>query len=186
MRPDSLKSNGFTLLELVLGIALLGIVSVGALAMLINLAPRAVNPAMEVRAAQFAQRLLNDISLQKFDQNSGALICGASAAPACTSESGFGPDTGETQPLLFNDVDDYHTPAICAQGLAGCNDDWLPACWFTDKADCDTYVNFQVRILVLPADFGASCTDCAKRVDITLRQPAGEQWSFAVLRGNYQ
>lgn len=188
MRPKVFKQKGFTLLELVLGIALLGIVSVGALAMLINLAPRTVDPAMEVRAAQLAQRLLNDISLQKFDQASNNFACGSTDGETCTSADNFGPDTGETSLADFNDVDDYHTPAICEQGLSSCEDDSIPACWFTDSADCDAYVNFQASILVTPVDFDAtsSCGLCAKRIDITLRQPNGDSWAFSVLRGNYQ
>lgn len=189
------SQHGFSLFELVLGIALLGILMVGAVAMLINLAPRTVDPAMEVRAAQLAQRLLNDISLQKFDHANNNFACGTADGNACTEPAKYGPDIdgaiNETSLATFNDVDDYDTAAICSISSinAPCEgSDWIAACWFTDESCSSTnnvYSQFSVKITVSPAEFETGTSDAAKSVEVAIRQPNGNQWDFAVLRGNY-
>ena len=196
MRLNS-KQQGFSLLELVFGIVLLGIVMTGALVTLINLSPNTVNTVMDVRAAQFAQRLLNEIASQKYDHANENLTCGAASLP-CTPQEDYGPELteGETTLASFNDVDDYHTPAICAADLADCVDkEWVPACWFTTdgcSSSNNAYQQFLVNIKVSPTEFiekdgeSSTGTDSAKKIVLTIKQPSGIDWQFAVLRGNYQ
>ncbi|MBO1518766.1 type IV pilus modification PilV family protein [Oceanisphaera pacifica] len=182
------KQAGFSLFELVLGIVLLGILMAGSLAMLINLAPKTVDPAMEVRAAQLAQRLLNDISLQKYDHNNSHLACGTTNAELCTLPENYGPDVAELALADFNDVDDYDTTAICAASFkpSSCNNDWIAACWFTEQCDdnSNAYSGFMVNIAVKPHVFDTQA-DSAKQIEIAVRQPSGNVWQYAVLRGNY-
>lgn len=186
------KQAGFSLFELVLGIVLLSIVMVGAVAMLINLAPKTVDPAMEVRAAQLAQRLLNDISLQKYDHTNSYLACGSTNAEPCTLSENYGPDTDELALADFNDVDDYDTTAICAASFkpSSCNNDWIAACWFTEQCDENhgnvnkAYSSFMVKIDVKPHVFDTQA-DSAKQIEIAVRQPSGNVWQYAVFRGNY-
>lgn len=198
MRRNS-KQQGFSLLELVFGIVLLGIVMTGALVTLINLSPNTVSTVMDVRAAQFSQRLLNDIASQKYDHANEYQTCGSASLP-CTPAENYGPELAENETTLasFDDVDDYHTPAICAAGLASCVDEqWIPACWFTTEGCSGSnaaYQQFLVRIIVSPASFinkaDASnlcdTADCAKNIELSIKQPNGVEWQFAVLRGNYQ
>lgn len=182
------QQAGFSLFELVLGIVLLGILMAGSLAMLINLAPKTVDPAMEVRAAQLAQRLLNDISLQKYDHNNTPTqICGAGT---CTAADEYGPDIDEDTLSVLNDVDDYHTPAICSNSNfnAPCNNDWIDACWFTGQCSGsgNVYSQFKVRVLVIkPVAAFDNEPDSAKQIEISVRLPKGAEWHYAVLRGNY-
>lgn len=182
------SQQGFSLFELVLGIALLGILMAGAVAMLINLAPKTVDPAMEVRAAQLAQRLLNDISLQKYDHNNTHLSCGLAGGDACTLEADYGPDVAELALADFNDVDDYHTAAICDNTSinAPCSDGWIDACWFTEQCadDNNAYRQFKVNIVVKPHALDSE-PNSAKLIEISVRLPKGSEWHYAVLRGNY-
>ena len=190
------QQGGFSLLELVLSIVLLGILMAGSVAMLVNLGPKTVDPAMEVRAAQLAQRLLNDISLQKYDHANNSFACRLADSTAegeiCTPAAEWGPDAGETSMALFNDVDDYDTMAICNKlNVSGCKDGWLPACWFTEPAQvCQdnnhAYAQFMVKITVTLRPFNAqSAANSAKLININIRQPNGSEWPFSVLRGNY-
>ena len=65
----SLK-RGFTLIELIVGIVLLAIALTGILGLLVNQAPQAVDPVQQVRAAQLAQRILNEVLQKSFDEHS--------------------------------------------------------------------------------------------------------------------
>ncbi|GAB3241395.1 prepilin-type N-terminal cleavage/methylation domain-containing protein [Pseudaeromonas pectinilytica] len=194
---NGLRGAGFTLIELVMGIVLIAIALGGMLGLLINQSAESTEPVQQVRAAQLAQRLLNDISARSFDQNSdhngshwrcGETVNGITYA-TCTLPTGYGPDPGETKPYLFNDVDDYHTPAICSQDLTSCSDSsWVAASYFTDNsvATQNDYPNYRVQIVVTPGP-GCSATGCStvKLITVTVQLPDGSQLPFALLRGNY-
>lgn len=191
------RSAGFTLIELVMGIVLIAIALGGMLGLLINQSAESTEPVQQVRAAQLAQRLLNDISARSFDQNSdhngshwrcGETVNGITYA-TCTLPTTYGPESGETKPYLFNDVDDYHTPAICSQNLTPCsNSAWVAASYFTDNsvATQNDYPNYRVQIVITPGS-GCSATLCTsfKLITVTVQLPDGSQLPFALLRGNY-
>lgn len=189
--------RGFTLIELVIGIVLLAVALGGMMGLLVSQTSQATDPVQQVRAAQLAQRLLNEILSRSFDahsdHNGSRWRCGETVDgipyDACTLPSAYGPESGESSSYLFDDVDDYHTPAICASHLTSCaGGEWVPATYFTQSSDevRDDYRNYQVRILVTP---GAGCTAalCStfKIIRLTVRLPDGSELPFAVTRGNY-
>ena len=189
--------RGFTLIELVIGIVLLAVALGDMMGLLVSQTSQAIDPVQQVRAAQLAQRLLNEILSRSFDahsdHNGSRWRCGETVDgipyDACTLPSAYGPESGESSSYLFNDVDDYHTPAICASHLTSCaGGEWVPAAYFTQSSDevRDDYRNYQVRILVTP---GAGCTAalCStfKIIRLTVRLPDGSELLFAVTRGNY-
>ena len=189
--------RGFTLIELVIGIVLLAVALGGMMGLLVSQTSQAIDPVQQVRAAQLAQRLLNEILSRSFDahsdHNGSRWRCGETVDgipyDACTLPSAYGPESGESSSYLFDDVDDYHTPAICASHLTSCaGGEWVPAAYFTQSSDevRDDYRNYQVRILVTP---GAGCTAalCStfKIIRLTVRLPDGSELPFAVTRGNY-
>lgn len=197
----SINSNrpgrGFTLIELVIGIVLLAIALGGMMGLLVSQTSQATDPVQQVRAAQLAQRLLNEILSRSFDahsdHNGSRWRCGETVDgipyDACTLPGSYGPESGENSSYLFDDVDDYHTPLICSSHLASCTGgEWVPAAFFTQSSDevRDDYRNYQVRILVTP---GAGCTAtlCStfKIIRLTIRLPDGSDLPFAVTRGNY-
>ena len=190
-------SRGFTLIELVIGIVLLALALGSMMGLLVNQTAQATDPVQQVRAAQLAQRLLNEILSRSFDahsdHNGSRWRCGETVDGidygVCTPPSSYGPESGESNSYLFDDVDDYHTPAICALHLASCTDEsWVAASYFTQSSDevRDDYRNFFVRILVTP---GAGCSAplCStfKLVRLTVRLPDGSELPFAVTRGNF-
>lgn len=194
--PHPLR-RGFTLIELVIGIVLLAVALGSMMGLLVNQTSQAVDPVQQVRAAQLAQRLLNEILSRSFDAHSdhngshwrcGETVDGITYA-ACTQPGGYGPDSGESNSYLFDDVDDYHTPVICSSHLTSCaGGEWVPAAFFTQSSDevRDDYRNFAVRIQVSPGA-GCSATLCStfKVIRLTVRLPDGSELPFAVTRGNY-
>ncbi|MCX4031974.1 prepilin-type N-terminal cleavage/methylation domain-containing protein [Aeromonas caviae] len=205
MRSPKIR-RGFTLVEFVVGIVLLAVALTGILGLLINQAPQAVDPVQQVRAAQLAQRILGEMLEKSFDEhsdhNGGRFRCGETAGspavayPACTDSASYGPDSGETRPYQFNDVDDYQTSAICAKGLASCDGGWVPANFFGARSgaglDASEYRQFGVRIRVSGADLTKNALPtCSgpcftgKRVELWVRLPDRSELAFTLYRGNY-
>ncbi|MGN4932863.1 type IV pilus modification PilV family protein [Aeromonas rivipollensis] len=201
----SLK-RGFTLIELIVGIVLLAIALTGILGLLVNQAPQAVDPVQQVRAAQLAQRILNEVLQKSFDEhsdhNGGRFRCGETAGtppvtyPACTNTASYGPESGETRPYQFNDVDDYQTSAICSKNLVGCDAGWVPANYFSAQSgqglDEGEYRQYGVKIRVSGADLtSANLPACSgtcstgKRIELWVRLPDRSELAFALYRGNY-
>ncbi|WP_421229244.1 type IV pilus modification PilV family protein [Aeromonas enteropelogenes] len=181
--------RGFTLIELIVGIVLLAVALTGILGLLINQAPRAVDPVQQVRAAQLAQRLAGEILQKSFDEqsdhNGGRYRCGETVTgvtiPACSTS--YGPD-GEPAPYAYNDVDDFDT--------AG---NWVDANRFTQTSagvSGDEYPNYQVKIAVSGVDFSdgsfQSCSkpcSVGKRIELQVRLPDRSVLDFSLYRGNY-
>lgn len=204
--PSLNARSGFTLIEFIVGIVLLAVALTGILGLLVNQAPKAVDPVQQVRAAQLAQRILNEVLQKSFDaqsdHNGGRFRCGETAGnpavpyPACTDSAGYGPDAGEMRPYQFNDVDDYQTSVICARGLASCDAGWVPANYFSAQSgqglDESEYRQFGIKVRVsgvdltkaaLPACTGTCFT--GKRIELSVRLPDRSELAFALYRGNY-
>jgi MSHA pilin protein MshD len=204
--PSRNTGLGFTLIEFIVGIVLLAVALTGILGLLVKQAPKAVDPVQQVRAAQLAQRILSEVLQKSFDEhsdhNGGRFRCGETAGtpavtyPACTDSASYGPDSGETRPYQFNDVDDYQTSAICAKGLVSCDGGWVPANYFSAQSgsslDMSEYRQFGIRIRVsgvdltkdpLPACSGTCST--GKRIELWVRLPDRSEVAFALYRGNY-
>lgn len=204
--PSRNTPRGFTLIEFIVGIVLLAVALTGILGLLVNQAPKAVDPVQQVRAAQLAQRILSEVLQKSFDEhsdhNGGRFRCGETAGtpavtyPACTDSASYGPDSGETRPYQFNDVDDYQTSAICAKGLASCDGGWVPANYFSAQSgsnlDVSEYRQFGIRIRVSGADLtkdplptcSGTCST-GKRIELWVRLPDRSELAFALYRGNY-
>ncbi|MGE6108699.1 type IV pilus modification PilV family protein [Aeromonas sobria] len=190
--PSVKHARGFTLIELIVGIVLLSVALTGILGLLINQAPRAVDPVQQVRAAQLAQRLLGEILQKSFDEysdhNGGRYRCGETMAgvtiPPCSSSYGPDPDEVGLAPYAYNDVDDFDT--------AG---NWVAANTFTRQGNLirdEEYRNYRVKIAVTGVDFqDGTFQSCAapcsigKRIDLQVMLPDETVLDFSVYRGNY-
>ena len=188
----SLKARcGFTLIEFIVGIVLLAVALTGILGLLVNQAPQAVDPVQQVRAAQLAQRILSEVLEKSFDEhsdhNGGRFRCGETAGtpavayPACTDSASYGPDSGETRPYQFNDVDDVDTAGR-----------WVDASYFTQASAASSeeeYRRYQVKIAVVPdtlfGSAGEGAESIGKRITLTVRLPDGSELVFGLYRGNY-
>ena len=109
-----MNNRGFTLIELVVAIVILGI-GVGAFITLINSSTVAsIDPLVKQQANAVARAYLEEILLQSFCDPDIAGDCTATCSTGSTcSNAGCTENTGaaETRPT-FDDVCDYDTPAI--------------------------------------------------------------------------
>ena len=105
-----LLSQGFTLIEIIIGLVL-STLSISLVATAIfPLMTRSVEPLFQIRAAEIAQSILDDVMSRRYDETTplgGAPICSITTVP-CTAIASLGVDTGESHRGTFDDVDDYH------------------------------------------------------------------------------
>lgn len=122
--------KGFSLVELVIGIVVMGIVLSGIIPIMGALEVKSVEPVFQVKADLLAHRIYNQMKIRAYDEKSdhqgGECRCGETVnhngvevcnLGACTAAVSFGPDTGETsspRPENFNDVDDFDTRSLCS------------------------------------------------------------------------
>ncbi|MGN5139065.1 type IV pilus modification PilV family protein [Aeromonas sp. 164P] len=183
------RQQGFSLIELVVGMVLLAIALTSVLGLLINLGPRSVDPVQQLRAAQLAERLGNEILQRHYDEQSppdGRFRCGetvpAETIPPCSAPASYGPDQDELSPYQFDDVDDFDTGGH-----------WQDASFFTrmtaGSSDAE-YRYYQIRIAVTAVDLYGDLSPGAdgalgKRITLTVRDPADQLLDFSFYRGNY-
>lgn len=180
------RACGFTLIESVIVIVIMGIAMITMSSLLSPQLARSGNSHYQTRAAALGQSLMTQILARSFDEesdeNGGLIRCSSSdiGAPDCTLQENFGPDgtIEPTDPTAFNDVDDY-IGCWEPEGTNGCND--LNAIVGDTST---TYRNFRVDISV-----EYNNTDYAdwsmKRVDMTIQASNQPELNFSGYRGNY-
>ncbi|OBP16725.1 hypothetical protein A5320_04915 [Rheinheimera sp. SA_1] len=180
------KHAGFTLLELIVGVVVLGIALLMISSILGPMYIRSAEPWHQVRAAELGHSLMNEILARSFDENSsrgttllrcneaGADSC-ITAMPACPA-NGMSSATEEANRDLYDDVDDFH----CFRG------DGAAVSNILNESLADSYRNYQVAVLVsyAGADVGLP-NQSAKRVDISVILPSGDSIAFSSYKGNW-
>lgn len=181
---------GFTLVELIVGVVVLGIALLMISSILGPMYIRSSEPWQQVRAAELGHSLMNEIMARSFDENSsrgstllrcGETVAGVSAPnciaaiPACPA-TGMSSATEESSRDLYDDVDDFH----CFRG------DGAAVSNILNQSLADSYRNFQVEVFVsyAGADVGVA-NQSAKRVDIRVILPSGESIPFSSYKGNW-
>lgn len=123
----SAASHGFTLIELVLTIVILGTVSL-ILIPFVNSIVHGPDPMVRQRAVALGQALMDEIMAKRWDENTpvgGGPICSGESpnkttrpslvdnctAPGARTASPIGAEAGETDRTLYDDVDDYNSMA---------------------------------------------------------------------------
>ncbi|EKO3434320.1 prepilin-type N-terminal cleavage/methylation domain-containing protein [Vibrio fluvialis] len=183
------RITGFTLVESIIAMVLLGLAMVVLISFLYPQVERSATPHYQTRAAHLGQSLMSQILARGFDDNSdfdgGAIRCGE-ASTTCSSV--LGPE-GENSPAQFNDVDDYI------------------GCWYGDNAsDCGSettknpltnilgtnvaanYRHFTVFITVNYVNSAfqpVSAITEMKRVELTIDTGNYGRYTFVAYRGNY-
>lgn len=184
-----LKTEGFTLVELVVGMVVLSIALVMLTSMLFPQADRAAETLHRVRSAELAHSVMNEIWGKRYDQNTnpngGVPACGAAARPdlglpagvaTCTAPADLGPDAGENR-NSYNDVDDYH----------GLNQNRLMLnAAVTTGVNADTYAsrypNYQLAVTVT---YSNTSDRNSKLITVTVTTPSGEAIVYNAVRSNY-
>lgn len=181
--PDSAKLKimtftkpiaGFTLVELVVAIAVFAIAMTSLIIAFNPATTGSADPILQTRAAELGQAYLEEIIGKRFDENNSVgsqSRCGDGTAPACTAQGSFGPDAGENR-SRFDDVDDYDGLTEVPTNALG-----------TTRTN---YNSYQVAITVTYAggDLGLNAGD-AKRIDLLITGPNGGQYDFTAYRTNF-
>jgi len=173
------NSRGFTLIEIIIGIVVLSI-SLSVISTLIGPAEqKSADQILQVKAAELGQSFLNDISARAFDENSdmagGLVRCGEpnDGSNDCTTQANFGPEAGENDRGLFNDVDDFDNYSE----LINANDVGLHSSY--DSFTVDVQVIYDGTSLGLASNFDA------KRITVTVTTPLGTAIEFATHKANF-
>jgi MSHA pilin protein MshD len=166
----SQSTRGFTLIELVIGMMVIGIAIVMLTSMLFPQADRAASTLQRVRSAELAHSVMNEIWGKRYDQNTnpngGVPACNAPTGIACTAALGLDGESRDT----FNDVDDYN-------GLDE-DDNMLDS----SQTYVQAYPRYQLQVTVSYLD---SATKAQKLITVDVTTPANEVITYQAVRSNY-
>lgn len=167
--PHAKAQQGFTLIELVVGMLVIAIAIVMLSSMLFPQADRAAKTLHRVKSAELAHSVMNEIWGKRYDQNTnangGVPACGSPLGSPCSAT--LGPEAGEGR-NDFNDVDDYHG---LNQNAAMLN---------SSQTYAEVYPHYQLSVTVT---FGA--VPNSKLVTINVTTPDGEVITYNMVRSNY-
>lgn len=194
MHVTKTRQQGFTLIEMVVGITVFAIALTLLTSLLLPQAGKSVDPIMQVRATELAQSLLNEISAKRFDENmTGSIRCNDdlnsdgdlddSGESACSAI--LGPEQGEARNSSlsnFDDVDDFNG---LVQGF-GTTDPIIRNSLGEpiQLGSQNLYQGFVVSVNVF-YDGTAGNTQNRKRIEVLVTMPNSEQLRFAMFRSNY-
>ena len=182
MKYKSKSQQGFTLIELIVGIIVLTI-SLSIVSTLIAPAEeKSADNVLQIKASELGQSLMNEITSRAFDHHSdmsgGLLRCDEAGAPLCTTI--LGPEDGlagrspanENDRSQFNDVDDF--------------DGFDERINSTDDPIDGGYDQFIIHVSVIYAgeDLGLA-NRLAKRITVTVTTPLGTAIEFTSHKANF-
>ena len=170
------KTSGFTLIEVVIGIVVLAISMSVILSVIVPTEQQSADQIQQVKAAELAQSLLEEILARDFDEHSDHAgnhwRCNETGRPSCTVQAKFSPDSGETNRSLYNDVDDYN-------GYTSLNN-------ATGNSLDSSYGSFSLSVTVVydGAALGLA-NNLAKRITVTVTTPLNTDIVFTGYKANF-
>ena len=179
--------KGFTLIETIVGIVVLAISFSVLTTLIYPISQQSADQLHQVKAAELAQSVLNEIQNKAFDNNSdmagGRVRCGE-GADDCSSD--MGPETisgiKETR-ATFNDVDDYNDLVYAAGEIENSQGVLL-----------ELYIGYSMNVNVCnDPSYSGSCTNdisktaisTAKLITVTITTPTKFSLSFSTYRANF-
>ncbi|MBA6288070.1 prepilin-type N-terminal cleavage/methylation domain-containing protein [Colwellia sp. MB3u-4] len=178
--PTKASQQGFTLIEIIVGIVVLSIAFSIFTTLIYPLANQSAKQVHQIKAAELGQSMINEIIAKAFDENSdksgGIYRCGESGATACSSTLA---DEESGARERFDDVDDYNNLSIMESSLGG------------DDSLNDIYVGYQINVKVInDSDYDGDHDDeddisTAKLITVTITTPQDFDFVFAVYRANF-
>ena len=158
--------QGATLIELVMTIVIISVAIAGVVGAFALISGRSADPLNQTRAVALAQIYMDEILSRRYDEDTP--VGGAPREPGCTI------NTEETDRADYDDVDDYNAISGAAPENA------------EGTALVADYASFQVTVTVQCAgDEIGLATEDAKRIDLTVTDPSGQDYDFSVYRANY-
>ena len=178
--------KGFTLIELTIGIAVLSVALLVMTGSLFPQAERSTDPWMQVRSAELANSMMNEVLSRKFDANSyvlGDLRCGefensggTTLVPCvdplllgnCAAVTNFSyrEEGANASRDTFDDIDDYHCLVLSGDQITQVNN--LQG----------VYDSFTVRVTV-------GYVGAHKLVTVSVTPPRGGDVVYSAYRTNY-
>ena len=160
------KTTGFSLIELIITILVLGIALAALSRSLFNTVGKNADPMWQSKATHLAQAYLDEIIAMRYAESSP--VGGGVIAGPCSVD---GTEVGETTRSLYDDVDDYHD-------LSETGD-------FLDTSTTSDYSQYTVDIQVSCVDPAGATAGRTKQILVTITAPGNNQLNFSVLRGNF-
>lgn len=185
------RTRGFTLVEMIIVITITAIAITGLAAALYPRSQQSAEQVIAVKAAELGRAVLDEILGRQFDHNSGpngglpeCVIVETDNRQLCTAPAhdSLGPDAGENDRTLFNDVDDFIT-----------GDQPRPIQDVLGQTLDSSYRNFTVTINVFyeqdnSGQFtGVNTNQLShyKRIEVVIIDSQGNRYPFAAIKGNY-
>ncbi|MGH1462347.1 MAG: prepilin-type N-terminal cleavage/methylation domain-containing protein [Neptuniibacter sp.] len=177
--------KGFSLVEVIITIVIIGIALVAAIASWGNIARHSADVMWQTKVAYLGQAYLEEILSRRFDENTP--IGGGSCSPFCSDEgsefgvTGGAPFTskdGESREN-FDDVDDYDGISENAVGL-----------FVGLIGQVEAYDNYSVAVEVsyVGTTYLSGTNDLLKEVKVTVTPPANTGQGpvvFSAIKGSY-
>lgn len=175
-KHSSANVQGFTLIEVIIGIVTLSIAFAVIINLLIPATKQSAGQIQQIRASELGQSLMNEIVAKAFDENSdmagGAVRCGESTT-TCSTVMG---SEGETR-SQYDDVDDYNGLTLVQNSLA--------------ENLGTLYQGFKVAISVCnDSNYNGVCdgsdnNKTAKLITISITDPIDNTITFSTYRANF-
>lgn len=171
-----LKQRGVTLIELIIGIVVLGIALSLITSVLGPLYSKTIDPWHQVRAAELGQSLMNEMMSRRFDKNSfkdGSLLrCGEMNAEVCSTI----PVNSAINRAAFTGIEDYNGYTATGDAIVDATDDNLTG----------LYRQYTLTVAVTNAAFDSTGLIPLQRlITITVTTPTGSSLKFTAYKGNW-
>lgn len=194
---NNCKAQGFTLIEIVVGIVVLAIAMLVITNALGPIYQRSSDPWHQVRAAELGQSFLNEIMARSFDENSDRAGSGrrcddANDVTSIACSVSVGTDSNESFTdagrRALDDVDDFHGFSASGDELTGILGEELTGLYtgFTVNVEVGYDGNRDGLLNDNVAGCAAGCLEKqAKRIAVAVATPSGEVIWFSAYRGNW-
>ncbi len=168
--------TGFTLIETVIAIVVIGIALVGIIGVIFNNVQQGTRPFLEIKGVELGQAMMDEILLKRWDEDTPL---GGGRIPL--SLANIGTESGESERTDFDDVDDYNG---YADGVAG---EVLQDELGNDiSADFTGFSRSVTVDFFKPAGAPASLdTKNYKRIRVQVTAPTGENFVFTAIKTNF-
>ena len=167
--------NGFTLLEVLVTLVVIGIAATSIMGVFISTVRTSADPLIQQQAIAIAEAYMEEIQSKKFCQDVSVpmTLPPPQPIPACVTETG-GAEAGESR-STFNDIQDYNDSSVDG----------------TIKDQNDAVISglagYAIDVVVSAAELGGitQASGNAMRIDITVSHAAIDPISLSGFRANY-